>query len=76
MAMRTIQVEFDDDGNANITLPGGEKEYRTIKNQADLAKLTEELAKSMGNITERHKPHSHIFLDSKGKMQQQEHTHE
>lgn len=66
MALQTIEIEFNDDGTANIRLPEGKR--ITGVSPAKVAELTEKLAKSMGKIVERHAAHSHIHLDAKGKM--------
>jgi hypothetical protein len=74
MALQTIQVEFLDDGSAMITLPEGKS--MNVKDPAKVAALTENLAKALGPIIERHKAHSHVHLTQDGKIVAEEHTHD
>jgi hypothetical protein len=73
MAMQQIEVTFNDDGTANIKLPEG-KSMR-VSDPAKVAALTENLAKALGPILERHAAHSHIMLTDKGFVKE-EHLHE
>ena len=73
MAMVTIQVEFDRDGNAVITKGDGSK-YK-VTDPAKLAKIMEELANKLGPTIEKHKAHTHVHLDG-GKIVADEHVHE
>jgi hypothetical protein len=74
MAIVNIEVEFDGAGNARIILPEGKR--MLAKDPAKVAELTQKLAEKMGKITERHKPHSHVHLTSKGETTQFEQTQE
>ena len=75
MAMQQIDVEFNDDGTANIRLPEG-KSLR-VSDPAKVAELTLKLAQKLGPIIERHAAHTHIYLDDgKEKIVYHEHEHE
>ena len=73
MAMTTITVEFDDQGNAVIRKGDG-SQYK-VTDPAKLAEIMAKLADKLGPVIEKHKAHSHIRLDA-GKMVQDEHIHE
>ena len=62
-------VEFDRQGNAIIRVNEGKA---TKMSALKAAAFTEKLAKSMGNITERHVGHHHAELDGKNET----HLHE
>jgi len=48
--LRTFKIEFTGDGEARITVPGASS---NADSQA-LASFTEQLAKALGTVTERH----------------------
>ena len=64
MAMQRIDVEFNDDGTANIRLPEGKSIM--VKDPAKVAELTLKLAQKLGPIIERHAAHTHIHLTGGG----------
>jgi len=73
MAMQQIKVKFNKDGSATIRLPEGET--MLVNDPAKVAAMTENLAKALGPIIERHAAHSHIMLTDKGFVKE-EHLHE
>jgi hypothetical protein len=73
MAFLDYDMEFNDDGTMTIRAAGGRQ--ITLLDGTFAQKFPEELAKVLGNIVERHKPHSHIYLNAQGKMVQQNHSH-
>ena len=63
MAMQKVDVEFNADGTATVTLPGGKtKQVSSSK----VAELTLQIAEAIGTVTERHAAHSHIKLEGGG----------
>lgn len=64
MAKQKIKVIFNNDGTATIRLPEGEPIL--VSDPGKVAAMTENLAKALGPIVERHAPHSHVMLTPKG----------
>lgn len=73
MAMVSINVEFDREGNATITKGDGSK--FKVTDPAKLAKIMEQLAAKLGPVIEKHAAHTHIHLDG-GKLVADEHVTE
>jgi hypothetical protein len=74
MARITLKMKFSADGTCLITK--GDGTVLKVTDPAKLAKITEELARKMGPIIERHAAHSHIHLDPQtGKMVHEQHEH-
>jgi hypothetical protein len=72
MAKQRIKVKFNNDGTCVIRLPEGES--MLVSDPAKVAALTENLAKALGPIIERHAAHSHIMITPKGIIKQ-DHSH-
>lgn len=73
MALVSISVEFDSEGNALITKGDGSK-YK-VTDPAKLAKIMEQLAAKLGPVIEKHAAHTHVHLDG-GKIKADEHVQE